>query len=138
MAGKGVVGFHEHIVDRMTLFIVHQVDQAERIVHGFDQRMVRLLQALPQQVVFGDVVADHQHPVDAGFVLDRAVAVGPPYVFAAAVAGQRDQAVFVPGAGAFAHDALDVRSDQVPGFFPARAAGLAEGELASLMRQLLD
>ncbi len=135
MAREGMVGLDEQVVDRAPMGVVDHLDQAEAIVHGLDQRVIRLFQPLPQQVVGGDIVADHQHAMDAGLDLDRAVAIGPPHVFAAAVAGQRDQAVLVPGTGSVAHDALDVRSDQVPGLFPAGTAGLAEGGRMALRAQ---
>ncbi|EDP65742.1 hypothetical protein BAL199_02919 [alpha proteobacterium BAL199] len=81
-------------------------------------------------MLVGHVIADDQHtshPARLGFIVDRAVAVGPPDVLTPAMAGDRNKLVLVPSRPLAGHDEFDLRADNVPDFLPTLPPALAEG-----------
>src|SRR5688572_16000977 len=86
-------------------------------------------QCLASEVFPGNIVADHQNATNPGrlaVVVDRAIAVGPPYILPPPMPGDGHELVLVPGGSTARHDELDLRADDVPDLGPAFTARLPE------------
>src|ERR1700722_1296776 len=110
-------------------------DEARRLFEQSSKTVALRNQLLAGAHLLCRFGADHQYaayPMRGRLVVNRAVAIGPIYVVAPAMTGDRHKLVLVPSRAAPLHDLVNLRADDVPDFRPNLASGTTQGTGVSL------